>query len=151
MSSGPAALKHQVIAGSGETAVRDPLYVFAVSDWLNSCHDRWSSRFCSLIYVSGMKSWLNKWLMPIDSQEAHMCYVSLISKFISPPTIETDPKSPSIRKPSLFSCNASICHNLFDSSHQLMVLPGPFLAIHLLLLRTWIRDAQVYNKCIHSF
>jgi len=49
MSSDPVNVYGQTKkTGSGETVVRDPLYVFAVSDWLNSCHDRWSSRFCSL-------------------------------------------------------------------------------------------------------
>jgi len=47
MSSGPAILKGlRQDAGSGETAIRDPLYVFVVSDCFNSCHDRWSIRCC---------------------------------------------------------------------------------------------------------
>jgi len=30
--------------GCGETAIRDPLYVFAVSNWLDSDHDRRSDQ-----------------------------------------------------------------------------------------------------------
>jgi len=49
MSSDPVSVNGLTKkTGSGETAVRDPLYVFAVSDWLNSYIDRWSSRFWSL-------------------------------------------------------------------------------------------------------
>jgi len=37
MSSGPEiSLRMEKIPGSGETAIRDPQYVFAVSDLLNS-------------------------------------------------------------------------------------------------------------------
>ena len=36
------------------------------------------------------------------------CYVFLISKLISPPIIVTDPKSPSTRKPLLFSSKLSM-------------------------------------------
>ena len=53
-------------AGSGEAAVRDPLYVFAVSNCVDSDNDRRSKKLLLIDLDSALSSDRKKFLMPID-------------------------------------------------------------------------------------
>ena len=67
MSSAPVAIKGMYEqTGSDEIALREPLYVFAVSDLLNSYHDRRSERVYELIDNRPLAR-PNKTLMPVDN------------------------------------------------------------------------------------
>ena len=77
MSSAPVAIKGMnEQTGSDEIALREPLYVFAVSDLLNSYHDRRSERIYELNDNRPLAR-PNKTLMPVDKVMAHMCYVAI--------------------------------------------------------------------------
>jgi hypothetical protein len=75
MSSAPVAINGlNEQTGSDEIALREPLYVFAVSDLLNSSHDRRSERIYELNDNRPLAR-PNKILMSVDKVMAHMCYV----------------------------------------------------------------------------
>nr|WP_157828494.1 hypothetical protein [Enterovibrio nigricans] len=67
MSSGPVTQA----AGSGETAVRDPLYVFDVSNDLMAEMTERSRRLCCSRALAADAA--KRMLLPIDQRKAHMC------------------------------------------------------------------------------
>jgi len=70
MSNGPVT----GLAGSGKTAVRDLLYVFAVSnDLMAEMTERSRRLCCSITLAAGVAK---KILLPIDRRRTHMCYTT---------------------------------------------------------------------------
>ena len=60
--------------GSGETTIREPLYVFAVDDDLAAHLTDKVKIFAD--HVIRLKNRSNNFLHPIDSVGAHMCYMA---------------------------------------------------------------------------
>ncbi|STO57715.1 Uncharacterised protein [Grimontia hollisae] len=67
MSNGPVTR----LAGSAETAVRDLLYVFAVSNDLMAEMTKRSRRLCCSRALAANAA--KRMLLPIDRRRAHMC------------------------------------------------------------------------------